>query len=240
MKLPFNTIEFSDKERTLEVRVESDLLKCDLDSYVCRVDAARRQSWPPPPFSCSNSSDDDKPVASPDKKVEAIIRNYNLAIREVGGKDVLLLSTDGSEGNCYQQSSIKWSPDSTMIAAFRIKPGYRRMVHYVQSSPEDQLQPKHSSRFYAKPGDVLDLEQPVVFDLAGHRQVNVDHALFPNPYDLSPLVWRKDGSAVTFEYNQRGHQLYRVIEVKVATGEARALISETMPTFFNYSGKKYR
>ena len=33
------------------------------------------------------------------------------------------------------------------------------MVHYVESSPEDQLQPKHSSRFYAKPGDVLDLGQ---------------------------------------------------------------------------------
>ena len=43
-------------------------------------------------------------------------------------------------------------------------------------------------------------------------------ALFPNPYDADALVWRKDSRAVTFEYNQRGHQVYRVIEVDAATG----------------------
>ena len=64
------------------------------------------------------------------------------------------LSTDGSEGNCYELDSIAWSPDSKKLAAYRVKPGYRRLVHYVESSPEDQLQPKYSTRFYAKPGDV--------------------------------------------------------------------------------------
>jgi hypothetical protein len=30
-------------------------------------------------------------------------------------------------------------------------------------------------------------------------------------------VWRKDSQAFTFEYNQRGHQAYRIIEVDART-----------------------
>ncbi len=63
---------------------------------------------------------------------------------------------------------------------------------------------------------------------------------FPNAYDNLPLAWRKDSSAVTFEYNQRGHQVYRVIEIDALTGQARAVIAEEPKTFFAYSGKRYR
>jgi dipeptidyl aminopeptidase/acylaminoacyl peptidase len=54
------------------------------------------------------------------------------------------------------------------------------------------------------------------------------------------MVWWKDGRAFTFEYNQRGHEVYRVVEVEAMTGKARALITEETKTFFCYSGKKYR
>ena len=56
-------------------------------------------------------------------------------------------------------------------------------------------------------------------------------------------------TTLTFEYNQRGHQVYRVIEVDAATGAARAVISEEPKTFFTYrtangtladSGKQFR
>ena len=45
----------------------------------------------------------------------------------------------------------------------------------------------------------------------------MDNSLYPNPYNLSPIQWWKDSRGFTFEYNQRGHQLYRVIEVDGAT-----------------------
>ena len=106
-----------------------------------------------------------------------------------------MLSTDGSESNAYAQRSIVWSPDSKRVAAYRVRPGYQRVVHFVESSPEDQLQPKHSERLYNKPGDVLDQAQPVLFDVATKRQTTVDNALFPNAYDVSGLAWRHDGSA---------------------------------------------
>jgi dipeptidyl aminopeptidase/acylaminoacyl peptidase len=188
------------------------------------------------------------PIKSPDGKREALIVNYNLAVRAVDAKEPVVLSTDGSEGNYYNARSIVWSPDSTKIAVYRVRPGYKREVRYIESSPEDQVQPKFSSIVYAKPGDVLDLEQPVLFDVASGRQINVDNALFPNPYELSDPVWRKDSKAFTFEYNQRGHQVYRVIEVD-ANGKPRAVISDEPATFFSYrnangsladSGRRYR
>jgi Dipeptidyl peptidase IV (DPP IV) N-terminal region len=172
-----------------------------------------------------------------------------VAVRRKGSHELTFLSTDGSEGNYYELASIVWSPDSSKIAAYRVKPGYHREVHYVSSSPDDQLQPENFTIPYEKPGDVLDLDQPVLFDVAGKKQTNIDHSLFLNPYALSELVWRKDSRAFTFEYNQRGHQVYRVIEVDAATGTPRAVISEEPKTFFNYreangsqadSGKKYR
>jgi dipeptidyl aminopeptidase/acylaminoacyl peptidase len=196
---------------------------CTLTDYVCSAAEPRRRT------------ENTRPRVSPDKKWEALISNFNIAVRPVGGRTTSVLSLDGSEGNPYELSSIAWSPDSKKIAAYRVKPGYRRDVHYVQSSPEDQLQPKYSTLRYAKPGDVLDVPQPVIFDVASKTALVVDNSLFPNPYALSRLEWRKDSRAVTFEYNQRGHQVYRVIEVDAATGKPRTLIDETSKTFIDYS-----
>jgi dipeptidyl aminopeptidase/acylaminoacyl peptidase len=173
--------------------------------------------------------------ASPDTQWEAFIRNYNVFLRPKGKPaEAFPLSWDGSEDNYYTLASIAWSPDSKKLAAYRVRPGYTRLVNYVESSPADQLQPKHSTREYAKPGDTVDIAQPVLFDVAAKKQIAIDNALFPNPYSLSRPVWWKDGRAFTFEYNQRGHQAYRVIEVEAATGAARALISEDPSTFFSY------
>ena len=179
---------------------------------------------------------------SPDGKTEASIRNYNIFTRAVGVRDWTPLSTDGSEANAYSSQSISWSPDSRKLAAYRVKPGYKREVHYVMSSPEDQIQPKDVKRLYNKPGDVLDVDQPVLFDLTTRKQTEVSNALFPNAYDQTGLAWRADGRAVTFEYNQRGHQVFRVIEINANTGAARAIVNEETPdnSFFEYSAKKFR
>jgi dipeptidyl aminopeptidase/acylaminoacyl peptidase len=235
--LPFTNLTIADDEKTLEGTFDGASWSCTLTDYGCSPAEPRRRT------------ENTRPRVSPDKKWEALINNFNIAVRPVGGGATSLLSLDGSEGNPYELSSIAWSPDSKKIAAYRVKPGYRRDVHYVQSSPEDQLQPKHSTLRYAKPGDVLDVQQPVIFDVATKTALAIDNSLFPNPYALSRLQWRKDSHAVTFEYNQRGHQVFRVIEADAATGKARAVISEEPKTFFNYrtangsqsdSGKKHR
>jgi dipeptidyl aminopeptidase/acylaminoacyl peptidase len=222
--------------------------RCTLASYRCAVHQNGRGggrggrgrgglAGPVRPEFDINSAE---PKKSPDGTLEALVNNYNVAVRKTGTRELTFLSRDGSEGGYYDPDSVVWSPDSTKLAAYKVKPGFRRYVHYVQSSPEDQIQPKHSTMQYAKPGDVLDVETPVIFHVETKKQLFVDNALFPNAYDMTGLDWHTDSETVTFEYNQRGHQLYRVITVDVATGSARVVIEEQPKTFFSYSGKKYR
>ena len=257
-ELPFNQFTFVEGLSAIEFQVTGGQgqqgppqppWRCTLADYKCaREERAGRGgrggrggggglTGPVRPPSDINGAE---PQKSPDGKYEALINNYNVAIRETGKREVTLLSTDGSEGGYYDPESLAWSPDSKKIAVYKVKPGHRRFVHYVESSPEDQLQPKYSTMQYAKPGDVLDVETPVLFHLDTRKQLVVNNALFPNAYDMTRLDWRKDSSAVTFEYNQRGHQLYRVISIDAATAAARVLIAEEPKTFFCYSGKKFR
>jgi hypothetical protein len=260
LRLPFSEFTFVDGERIIELMAERVRWRCDLSKYTCT------RTGPPAGFAGrrglggpvrdSEAIREDKPKKSPDGKWEAIVHNFNLGIRPAGApndKKLRMISADGSEGNYYDLGSVVWSPDSTRLAAYRVRPGYKRLVHYVESSPEDQLQPKHATFQYTKPGDALDLEQPVILQLSGTgqtgvSQIQVPNDLFPNPFDLTPIVWRKDGRAITFEYNQRGHQVYRVIEADAATGKARAIVSEEPKTFFYYNlanhsragGKRFR
>ncbi|MEO8333921.1 MAG: DPP IV N-terminal domain-containing protein [bacterium] len=241
--LPFANITFADREQAVVVTVDTTRLRCGLADYRCAPSPQRARGGGGGVgggLYGARAGDESAPKTSPDGKWEALVRNYNVYLRPVGSSLGTLLSTEGSEANYYTQRSIAWSPDSKRIAAYRVQPGYQRIVHFVESSPEDQLQPKHSERLYNKPGDVLDQAQPVLFDVATRRQTTVDNALFPNAYDVSALAWRRDGTALTFEYNQRGHQVYRVIEIDAASGAARTVIGETSPTFFEYSAKKYR
>jgi dipeptidyl aminopeptidase/acylaminoacyl peptidase len=246
--LPFQRFEFEDEGRAIEFSVADSTWRCALADYRCerRGPASRqagdRDRWYPWQAGPGQRwrIPAQEPVRSPDGTLEALIVNYNVAVRAVGERGHRLLSQDGVEGDRYTHASLVWSPDSRMLAAYRVVPGYERQIHYVRSSPEDQIQPRHSTLIYAKPGDVLDRERPVVFHVAEGRAVEVDDALFPNAYSLSPVVWRKEAGRFTFEYNQRGHQVYRVVEVDGATGAARAVVSEEPRTFFDYSGKRFR
>jgi dipeptidyl aminopeptidase/acylaminoacyl peptidase len=256
-RLPFNEITFVDSERAIEVNAAQARWRCDLTAYACKKSDAPAfgggrggrgggapgaiTGIPGPRYNFPQNQD---AKVSPDGKWEAWVNNYNVWVRPKGKREGVALSLDGSEGNYYALASLAWSPDSKLLAAYRVRPGYQRKIQYVESSPSDQLQPKYHTIDYAKPGDALDQPLPVLFNVETKKQTLVDNTLFPNPYNLSRLEWRKDGRAFTFEYNQRGHQIYRVIEVEAATGKPRAVISEEPKTFFYYnaspSGKKYR
>lgn len=182
-----------------------------------------------------------EPLPSPDGSSELFLRNYNLWLRPKSNPAAAIpLTTDGSDGNYYTLSPQAWSPNGQYIAAYRVRPGQRRKIYYVESSPADQLQPRPKELPYAKPGDTLDIPQPVLIHLATKTKIDIPNALFPNPYSLSRIEWRKDSRAFTFEYNQRGHQAYRIIEVNAATATPRAIINEQSKTFFCYYSKKFR
>lgn len=245
-ELPFTAFEYIDDMTTIEASFGDSVYTCSLQSYQCESEPEENggsgwQSWGVwdhelEPVDLASSNEE---LESPDGKWEAFVKNYNVAIRNLETDEVTFLSTDGSEQNHYNYSSFRWSPDSEKLAAYRVIPGYDRKIHYVESSPEGQLQPRHLSRTYLKPGDVLDVDQPVLFHIEKQEQINIENDLFPNAYSNSSINWWDDSRAFYFEYNQRGHQAYRIIEVNGESGEARALINEEPETFFSYATSLY-
>ena len=231
--LPFERFHFVEKHSVIEFTADEARWRCDLPSYRCV-----KQGPVPPEDDYDDTpkavNSEDNTVGSPDGQWLAFIANFNVWLRSADGKQRFALSGDGSEGEYYALSTLAWSPDSKHLAAYRIRPGYQRVIHYVESSPTDQVQPKYLSMVYPKPGDVLARQEPVLFNIAERQEISIDDALFPNPFNLTGMVWWKDSRCFTFEYNQRGHQMYRVVEVDAATGRARALITEQSKTFVDY------
>lgn len=181
--------------------------------------------------------DDEKgagPVVSPDGRYEAYVSDCNLCVRNRRDGKVRRLSCDGTPGN-YYSSYIQWSPDSRYVATARIRPAAeKRYVYYVESSPRHQLQPVLHKQEYAKPGDELRFKHPCIYEVENGRAVIPETALFARPYDITALRWNADGRALTFEYNERGHKVYRVLELSAETGQVRTLVEETHDRYVNY------
>ncbi|WP_337409239.1 S9 family peptidase [Paraprevotella xylaniphila] len=181
--------------------------------------------------------DDEKgaaPVVSPDGKRQAYIKNDNVYVSDRDGRHERALSNDGTAGN-YYSSWLKWSPDGRYVCANKIRPAQKRYVYYVESSPKSQLQPILHQQEYAKPGDELRFKVPCIFNVETGQAVIPSTELFDRQYDLYGPEWKEDGKAVTFEYNERGHKIYRVLELDAETGKVRTLVEESSPTFVNYS-----
>ena len=181
--------------------------------------------------------DDEKgsaPVPSPDGKWLAFIKNDNVYVRSTDSKEERQLSTLGTAGN-YYSSYIQWSPDGKYLATCRIRPAEKRYVYYVESSPTDQLQPKLHKQEYAKPGDELRFKVPCIFSLDGTQRLIPDTRLFSNQFDLYGPSWREDSKGITFEYNERGHKVYRILEMSAADGSVRPLVEETNDKYIFYN-----
>jgi len=179
------------------------------------------------------------PVMSPDSTMLAYIKNHNLYIKNTSTDEETRLSYDGAPGFFYS-TYIKWAPDGEKIMAYKVRPGDERKIYFVESSPGDQFQPKLQSRDYLKPGDELPFKSPQLFLVGKKKHIQVPTDEFSHQFGLNNIEWREDSSAFTFEYNQRGHQAYKVIAVDANTGAVKVLVNEVSKTFIDYSSKKYR
>ena len=197
---------------------------------------------------------------SPDGRWDAVVHHHDLFLREVATGAEWPLTTGSTATNTYARdeeinrgiemeydradpavptAEVYWAPDSRHLAAMRLTPGTTRRVYMVESSPADQLQPKLESYPYLKPGDDVPIRKPHLFDVAARREIPVADTLFPNPWSTDDLRWSPDSSRFTFVYNQRGHQVLRILAVTATNGAARAIVDEQSPTFICYSSKYY-
>lgn len=237
-KLPFDEITLKQKGAVIEFISDSVKWQCKLPGYQLSY-IERIKPWP---YRYWGSQWDEKsggPVTSPDSAWVALIKNSNVYIRDRKTKEEFRLSNNGSEGEFYS-TYMRWSPDSKKLMAYKVRPGEDHKIYFVESSPKDQLQPKLQSRDYLKPGDALPIKMPQLFLIDQKSHVKISHDQFAEQFSLSDFEWRKDSRAFTFEYNQRGHQRFKVLEVEAPSGKVNVLIDEQVKTFFDYSGKSFR
>jgi dipeptidyl aminopeptidase/acylaminoacyl peptidase len=238
--LPFSSLTYMKEQNWIEVTAFNKKWEINTQDWQIKDKGTpavrqRQDYW-------NNRRDDStgEPVSSPDSTKLAVIRNNNVFVYPAGKpKELTQLSFDGSPDD-YYSAHISWAPDSKKLATNKVRKITMRTINFIESSPEDQLQPKLQTRNYPKPGDALPQNQPVVFDLEAKKNYPVDPSLILNQYNLSWPQWQKDSKALWFEYNQRGHQNYILYKVDLASGKTQNIIHETSNTFIDYSGKKYR
>lgn len=180
-----------------------------------------------------NGNDKEKTeFASPNGKKTAYLRDFNVWVRDSSDKKGKPISFDGCKDNFYCE--VQWSPNSKRIAAIKKRDVKERQIPIIESAPKDQLQPKLTMLDYCKPGDEIPIYLPALFDVENFAQIAINTQPFENQYYLNFARWKDDSSVFTFEFNQRGHQVYQVVNVDANTGSCKVVVNETEPTFIYY------
>ncbi len=166
------------------------------------------------------------------------------------GDDLVLVTDEGerpltSDGT----SDSPWigrvhpSPDGRFVLATRVDQPQRHPIHLLEVAPEDaaahEVEPRMKTIQYLKPGDRIAHPHPAILDLQAGDRFELDESLAPEPWSIDVIGWHPDGDRVRLLYNQRGHQVLRLLELDARTGETRVLIDETSPTFVDYAGKRF-
>ena len=200
----------------------------------------------------------DRGLKSPDGSQRLWVKDHNLWLEDLETRQQRALSFDGNPGASFQPNAARdryvgmqyereepaqgvpqayWSPDGQWVVAMCYEPGIEREVHLVESSPKDQLQPKWHQYPYLKPGDRIPIQKPRLFHVTSGKELALDDRLFSNPWSITRMRWDSSSERFTFLYNQRGHQVLRVVAVSVPDGTVSALIDEQSATFIDYAYK---
>lgn len=237
--LPLQNVHFSEGLDTLTFEMDGLKWLCDLNSYTLKATGKVNKRNNYGHWGRTTDELSQGPVQSPDSTWVAFIRDYNVFIRHRNTKEEHQLSFDGAKGDTYS-SYLVWSPDSRFLATTKVRLHEKKYIRYIEAAPANQLQPKLHELEYLKPGDALPIKRPALFSVEGKKQVQIETRDFENQYNLSNPQWYSDSRGFTFEFNERGHQRYQVVEVNAETGAVRVLIDEKSATFIDYSGKRYR
>jgi dipeptidyl aminopeptidase/acylaminoacyl peptidase len=189
---------------------------------------------PAPPETAAGRSD----AVSPDGRYRVRFENDQVVLRDEQAGTETTLTDDGRADDRYD-GRVWWSPDSTRFVVMQTVPGDDRTVHIVESSPDDQIQPKLISFGYRKPGDRVDVSRPRLFVARTGERVPLDDAPIENPWSVGRVEWWPDSSRFSYLYNARGHQVLRYVIVDAASGDTRVAVEERSETFIDWTNKVF-
>ena len=203
----------------------------DLDSKPKNVAKGNDSPWKSKP---------DKPLTKPNRKSpngshEVTIRDNHVYLNDTE------IHGPPPEDDRIWEDRVLWSPDSTRFVLFKKSTHPIRRIHFVESSPEDQIQPEHQTIEYPKPGDELNIPIPVIFHKnSSNAAVDVRKKLINHPFQLRNFQWRADSERFVFEFIERGFGSHQVIEINARTGVQRAIINESDEKFIYVYGNGFR
>ena len=175
---------------------------------------------------------------SPDKKWKVEVSEGEVKLRDEEEKSSEVV---GKSAKGWRFSrNVMWSPDSKHFAVWKREKAEVRTITYVESSPKDQLQPKTFTRNYAKPGDKLSVERPMIFTVGEEKPIEVSSELAGEAFDFRRHGWREKGARFAFEFIERGFGKHRLLEIDAAKRTQRIVVKEDSETFVFVFGKSYR
>jgi dipeptidyl aminopeptidase/acylaminoacyl peptidase len=183
---------------------------------------------------------------SPDGKLGAFIRDYNLWVREVAtGKD-RQLTTDGIKDFGYatdnagwatsDRAILLWSPDSKKIATQQQDERKVGDWHLVATRTG---RPELRSWKYPLPGDsVVQMVHRVVIDVDAGKVIRLKmapdfhRATLGDNLSMNDYKWSPDGAKLALASTSRDHKVTTVRVADAATGDVRDVFTETVATHF--------
>ncbi len=188
---------------------------------------------------------------SPDRKLGAFIRDWNLWVRDLATGAETQLTTDGvkdfgyaTDNAGWQHSNsavLLWSPDSTKIASFQQdqrKTGEMYLVSVANSHP------RLEAWKYPLVGDKdVTMVERVIIDVKSRKVVRLK--MPPDQHrstlcddiachgtTLADAEWSPDSTHLAFVSTSRDHKQEWLRVADAANGDVRGGLTETVPTFF--------
>ncbi len=187
-------------------------------------------------------------VVSPDGKMAAYIKDWNLYMRDIATGKETQLTTDGVENFGYatdnagwthsDRAILEWSPDSKKIATFQQD---QRNVSDMYLVSTNVGEPKLSAWKYPLPQDkeiakihrvIIDTETPKVIRLKmspdDHRSTLCDDISCDGGF--TDVEWSADSSKLAFVSSTRDHKQANLRIADAMTGDVKNIHEEKVTT----------
>jgi dipeptidyl aminopeptidase/acylaminoacyl peptidase len=237
-RLPFQSFELSADGLSINFDVESRRFTCDLQGSRCTATPVPARNAPP------NSS------VSPDGRLAAYIRDFNLWVRDLTTGQDRQLTTDGIQDFGYATDNagwtksdrpvLVWSPDSRRIATFQQDERNVGMMYLVNTTVGH---PTLQAWKYPLPGDsVIQMIHRVIIEVDparvirlqlppdAHRSTLCDHVFCGGTW--ADVEWYPDGTQLAFVSSSRDHKEAKLRVADARTGAVREVLQEVVPTQF--------
>jgi dipeptidyl aminopeptidase/acylaminoacyl peptidase len=196
-------------------------------------------------------------TVSPNKKLGAFVRDWNLWVRDLSTGIETQLTTDGQKDYGYSTDNagwrmsdaaiLLWSPDSTKIATFQQD---QRKTGEMYLVPVSNSHPAMKAWKYPLVGDKdVTMIERVIIDVPSHKLVRLkmppdqhrgtlcDDVACDVP-TWGDVEWSPDGSHLAFVSTSRNHKQEWLREADTSTGEVREVMGETVPKFYESGNEK--